>query len=87
MTSSSPDNRCVQDTCTVDPSDKAEVDGKNMSGKEQSSVPSFKFPFSAETFAPNKTNEKPWHQRGDTSAHEKRIGMAPRGTRRSMGKR
>lgn len=28
-----------------------------------------------------------WHNRSDTAHHEKRIGMAPRGTRRSMGKR
>ncbi|SDS56483.1 hypothetical protein SAMN05216421_1755 [Halopseudomonas xinjiangensis] len=28
-----------------------------------------------------------WHNRNSTAHHEKRIGMAPKGTRRSMGKR
>jgi hypothetical protein len=29
----------------------------------------------------------PWHLRGARLNHEKRVGMQPRGTRRSMGKR
>jgi hypothetical protein len=29
----------------------------------------------------------PWHLKGARPSHEKRIGMSPNGTRRSMGKR
>ncbi|WP_462383111.1 hypothetical protein [Pseudomonas sp. Marseille-QA0892] len=57
------------------------------SGSKSSAVPSFQFPFSPEAYAPANKKEKPWHQRGDTSGHDKRPGPAPRGTRRSMGKR
>ncbi|HSC83871.1 MAG TPA: hypothetical protein VLC30_09675 [Pseudomonas sp.] len=50
-------------------------------------IPAFSFPFSPATFAPGKTDNLPWHQKGNKSAHEKKIGAAPPGTRRSMGKR
>lgn len=50
-------------------------------------IPAFSFPFSPATFAPNKGDDQPWHQKGNKSAHEKKIGAAPPGTRRSMGKR
>ncbi len=50
-------------------------------------IPAFSFPFSPATFAPNKGDNQPWHQKGNKSAHEKKIGAAPPGTRRSMGKR
>ncbi|MBL4835431.1 MAG: hypothetical protein JKY26_15800 [Pseudomonas sp.] len=50
-------------------------------------VPAFKFPFSPANFAPRQASSQPWHGKGSTSRHEKKIGMAPKGTRRSMGKR
>lgn len=50
-------------------------------------VPTFKFPFAPANFAPQKTPSQPWHQKGNNARHEKKIGMAPKGTRRSMGKR
>lgn len=43
--------------------------------------------FSAAASALSEKNARPWQQKGNTAHHEKRIGMAPRGTRRSMGKR
>lgn len=50
-------------------------------------VPAFRFPFSPDVYAPKKGDEQPWHQQGNKSNHDKRPGMAPKGTRRSMGKR
>ncbi|UUY08154.1 hypothetical protein LRS11_20515 [Pseudomonas sp. J452] len=50
-------------------------------------IPAFSFPFAPATFAPGKGDNQPWHQKGNKSAHEKKIGAAPPGTRRSMGKR
>jgi hypothetical protein len=43
--------------------------------------------FSAAKAASGKQDDQPWHQKGNKSAHEKKIGAAPNGTRRSMGKR
>lgn len=42
--------------------------------------------FSGEALERKKAAQS-WHNRSNTAHHEKRIGMAPRGTRRSMGKR
>lgn len=50
-------------------------------------TPNFRFLLSPETFAPKKSDDQPWHQRNNKSNHDKRPGMAPKGTRRSMGKR
>lgn len=50
-------------------------------------IPAFKFPFSPASFAPGKNDNQAWHGKGNKSAHEKKIGPAPNGTRRSMGKR
>ncbi len=54
---------------------------------KKAGIPAFSFPFSPAAFAPSKSDDQPWHQKGNKSAHEKRIGAAPNGTRRSMGKR
>jgi len=43
--------------------------------------------FSAAKTASGKQDDQPSHQKGNKSAHEKKIGAAPSGTRRSMGKR
>ncbi|UAW97257.1 hypothetical protein KEM63_10500 [Halopseudomonas nanhaiensis] len=42
--------------------------------------------FSNEALEKKKASPQ-WHNRNSTAHHEKRIGMAPKGTRRSMGKR
>lgn len=49
--------------------------------------PAFKFPFSSAEALAAKNARQPWHMKGINPQHEKRIGMPPRGTRRSMGKR
>lgn len=54
---------------------------------EKPAIPAFRFPFSPATYAPNKSAGQSWQPKGSTSGHEKKIGPAPSGTRRSMGKR
>ena len=56
-------------------------------GAETPVIKPFSFPFSPEVFAPAQRNDKPWHQHGNKSNHDQRPGAAPKGTRRSMGKR
>ncbi|HBX56127.1 hypothetical protein [Pseudomonas sp. UBA2684] len=43
--------------------------------------------FSAAAATSAKNDGQHWNQKGNKSAHEKKIGPAPNGTRRSMGKR
>lgn len=54
---------------------------------ERAEIPAFRFPFSPQTYASKNGTEKPWYQHNNKCNHEQRPGMAPRGTRRSMGKR
>lgn len=79
---------------TLDPSldqpvatdtDAVPLDGATPAQKPV--IPSFRFPFSPATFAPAKTDGQAWQQKANIRAHEKKIGPAPSGTRRSMGKR
>ncbi|MGL4315912.1 MAG: hypothetical protein ACRCTL_04800 [Pseudomonas sp.] len=89
MTSkSSPDHSTAADTAET-----AELETSNSAASDEPApaskpvIPAFSFPFSPATFAPSKGDNQPWHQKGNKSAHEKKIGAAPPGTRRSMGKR
>jgi hypothetical protein len=50
-------------------------------------VKPFTFPFDPALFSPGKAADKPWQQKSAKSNHDQRPGPAPRGTRRSMGKR
>lgn len=61
--------------------------GDAVVAERSAKIPAFSFPFSAAAFAPNKSDEQPWHQKNNQSNHDKRPGRAPNGTRRSMGKR
>lgn len=54
---------------------------------KKAGVSGFASLFSAAALAAGKNDDQPWHQKGNKSAHEKKIGPAPNGTRRSMGKR
>lgn len=71
------------------PSDQLENDkSAEQSDAEASSQPAaFKLPFSTAEALAAKNAKQPWHLKGINPRHEKRIGMAPKGTRRSMGKR
>lgn len=74
MTEHLPDQDLIQETADQ-PQTSAKAD-----------VPAFRFPFSPANFAPRQAAAQPW-QKGSNPRHEKKIGMAPKGTRRSMGKR
>ncbi|MCM8741942.1 hypothetical protein [Pseudomonas koreensis] len=50
-------------------------------------IPAFKFPFKPGELAAAKGSNQPWYKNGAKNGHTKTPGMAPPGTRRSMGKR
>ncbi|CRM82130.1 hypothetical protein H097_12083 [Pseudomonas sp. FH4] len=50
-------------------------------------IPAFKFPFKPGELAGAKDGNQPWYKNGAKNGHTKTPGMAPPGTRRSMGKR
>ncbi|WP_413243484.1 hypothetical protein [Pseudomonas sp.] len=54
---------------------------------KKAGLPGFASLFSAAAVASGKNDGQAWHLKGNKSAHEKKIGPAPNGTRRSMGKR
>lgn len=73
---------------TCDPlPDTMPADSATTLDAGEPAIKPFAFPFSPQSYAPAKGDAQPWHQKGNKSAHEKRIGHAPPGTRRSMGKR
>lgn len=69
------------------PADQASTTGEQPKDLAKPGVAAFKFPFAPANFAPKQAPTQPWHQKGSNARHEKKIGMAPNGTRRSMGKR
>ncbi|MFO7703745.1 MAG: hypothetical protein R6V43_01210 [Halopseudomonas sp.] len=71
------------------PTDQPETDqnADQTSTEAPGSPPAFKLPFSTAEALAAKNAKQPWHMKGANPRHEKRIGMAPKGTRRSMGKR
>lgn len=64
---------------------QATSDGVEPTGKAQ--IPAFKFPFKPGELVGEKTAGQPWYKNGAKNGHTKTPGMAPPGTRRSMGKR
>jgi hypothetical protein len=50
-------------------------------------IAAFKFPFKPGELAAAKGSNQPWYKNGAKNGHTKTPGMAPPGTRRSMGKR
>lgn len=63
------------------------VDPASADGVEKNAIPAFKFPFKPGELAGAKNAEQPWYKNGARNGHTKSPGMAPPGTRRSMGKR
>ncbi|WP_263145297.1 hypothetical protein [Pseudomonas sp. RIT-PI-AD] len=72
-------------TDPLSPAD-ASTDASPAGEPAQAEIPAFEFPFSPGQFLKAK-NEKNRPPKGHVSQHDKRPGPAPRGTRRSMGKR
>lgn len=56
-------------------------------GETKAAIPAFKFPFKPGELAAAKGSNQPWYKNGAKNGHTKTPGMAPPGTRRSMGKR
>lgn len=54
--------------------------------EEAGAVATFAFPFKPGQFNAARNNQ-PWYQKGNGCNHDCRPGPAPRGSRRSMGKR
>ncbi|WP_213152770.1 hypothetical protein [Pseudomonas carnis] len=63
------------------------VDSATADGVEKAEIPAFKFPFKPGELAGAKNASQPWYKGGAKNGHTKTPGMAPPGTRRSMGKR
>lgn len=55
--------------------------------EDKAAIPAFKFPFNPGELAATKNANQPWYKNGAKNGHTKTPGVAPPGTRRSMGKR
>ncbi|SDU82979.1 hypothetical protein [Pseudomonas mucidolens] len=64
-----------------------QVDADSIETVAQTEIPAFKFPFKPGELAGAKNATQPWYKNGAKNGHTKSPGMAPPGTRRSMGKR
>lgn len=60
---------------------------ESVTAETPASQTHFKFPFARPGSNTPAAAEKPWQAKGINPRHEKKIGMPPKGTRRSMGKR
>ncbi|MFJ4197637.1 hypothetical protein [Pseudomonas sp. NPDC089534] len=72
------------------PTDDAVTDAPAVqpdASETPSAIPAFKFPFKPGELAAAKGSNQPWYKNGAKNGHTKVPGMAPPGTRRSMGKR
>ena len=59
----------------------------SVDGETKTAILAFKFPFKPGELAAAKGSNQPWYKNGAKNGHTKTPGMAPPGTRRSMGKR
>ncbi|SFP14887.1 hypothetical protein [Pseudomonas borbori] len=85
MTSThSPDPTLATQAAEIEPTTAA-TDAPILAKK--AGLPGFASLFSAAAGASAKNAGQAWQRKGNKSAHEKKIGPAPNGTRRSMGKR
>ena len=73
---------------TQPPVESAELaDPDSLVSEAKPVIPAFKFPFKPGELAGAKDSNQPWYKNGAKNGHTKTPGMAPPGTRRSMGKR
>jgi len=59
----------------------------SVDASTDATIPAFKFPFKPGELSAAKGSNQPWYKNGAKNGHTKTPGMAPPGTRRSMGKR
>ena len=72
---------------TQPPVDAADlVDSATADGVEKTEIPAVEFPVKPGELAGAKNASQPWYKGGAKNGHTKTPGMAPPGTRRSMGK-
>jgi len=64
-----------------------QVNPESVESAAKTEIPAFKFPFKPGELAGGKNASQPWYKNGAKNGHTKSPGMAPPGTRRSMGKR
>ena len=77
----SPTQPPVDDAISDVPADLTDV------SETKPAIPAFKVPFKPGELAAGKDSNQPWYKNGAKNGHTKTPGMAPPGTRRSMGKR
>ena len=77
----------AEPTLAVQPADSAAPSASENTATSSPKTAGFASLFGAAKAAAGKQDDQPWHQKGNKSTHEKKIGPAPSGTRRAMGKR
>ncbi|NMZ69035.1 hypothetical protein SAMN05216370_0697 [Pseudomonas peli] len=77
----------AEPTLAVQPADSAAPSTSESNATNAVKASGFASLFGAAKAASGKQDDQPWHQKGNKSSHEKKIGPAPSGTRRAMGKR
>ena len=77
----------AEPTLAVQPADGAAPSASEIVATNAPKASGFASLFGAAKAASGKQDDQPWHQKGNKSSHEKKIGPAPSGPRRAMGKR
>lgn len=77
----------AEPTPAVQPADSAVPSASEIAATSAAKTSGFASLFGAAKALSGKQDDQPWHQKGNKSTHEKKIGPAPSGTRRAMGKR
>ena len=77
----------AEPTLAVQSADSAAPPASESNATNAVKASGFASLFGAAKAASGKQDDQPWHQKGNKSSHEKKIGPAPSGTRRAMGKR
>ena len=77
----------TQTPAADDQADLPDSVDSSADSETKAAIPAFKFPFKPGELAGAKNASQPWYKNGAKNGHTKTPGMAPPGTRRSMGKR
>ena len=83
----SPKQPPVADTLSGEQAELPDSVDSSADSETKAAIPAFKFPFKPGELAGAKNANQPWYKNGAKNGHTKTPGMAPPGTRRSMGKR
>ncbi|WP_408599779.1 hypothetical protein [Pseudomonas sp. PLMAX] len=83
----SPKQPPVADALGAEQAELPDSVDSSADSESKPAIPTFKFPFKPGELQANKDASQPWFKNGAKNGHTKTPGMAPPGTRRSMGKR